>query len=483
MLDIEKLSLAINNKNILKDISLSLAKGEIAAIVGESGSGKSILAKQILKINDISNLTSKGKILLNNIDLNNLDEKKLREIRGNKISMIFQEPMTSLNPVHNIKKQINEIIFLHEKLTKNQCEKKIKELLKIVGLEYLNNRGKIYPHQLSGGERQRVMIAMAIACSPQLIIADEPTTSLDNKNSNNIIKLLKDIAKNQQISVIFISHDINLVKKIADKILVMHNGKIIESGSKKAIFESPKTQYTKDLLGTNLTKQNRKILPNSELMVQIKNLNLSYFHYQGLKKIENQVLKDINISIKKGETVGLIGESGSGKTSLAESILKLRNASGEIIIDGVNLNTLKKEELRCFRKNMQIIFQDPFASLNPRQRIIDILKEVTNAHKITKSTEIIKRLLPDVNFKEDILTRFPDEFSGGERQRIVILRALCLLPKFIILDEPTASLDASTQKTVITLLKKLQTKYDLSYLLITHDKYVLESMSHRYYHL
>ncbi|MBT4989116.1 MAG: ABC transporter ATP-binding protein [Rickettsiales bacterium] len=483
LLEIKNLNLSIHNQRILSDINFTIQSGKITSIVGESGSGKSVLCKQILKINDNSITNSTGEITFLEQNLNILSESELQKIRGDKISMIFQEPMTSLNPLHHIRKQIAEVLLLHKKSTKNTINKIIDELLIDVGLNYLVKRGKIFPHQLSGGERQRVMIAMALACLPKLIIADEPTTSLDKQNSKNIIELLQNISQKNNIAIIFITHDLPLVKRISDKILVMKDGNIIEEGTSKEIFTTPKEQYTQDLLAITLTPQKKKDFSQKNDLVQIKNLHLSYFHHQGFRRIENKILDNININIKQGETVGLIGESGSGKTSLAESILKLRASKGEIIINGQNINNLKGEKLRLFRRNMQIIFQDPFATLNPRLRVIETLLEVINAHKIQNGLEIIKGLLGDVNFSEQILTKFPHQFSGGERQRIVILRALCLLPKFIILDEPTASLDATTQKQVIQLLKRLQEKYDLTYLLITHDEHVLRALSHRVYKL
>ena len=479
LLEIKNLNLSINGKQILSDINFNAQAGKITSIVGESGSGKSVLCRQIIRINDNSITQSSGEINFQKQNLNNLPEAKLQKIRGSKISMIFQEPMTSLNPLHHIKKQIAEVLSLHKSTPKADLVNIVNNMLADVGLESLAGRGKIFPHQLSGGQRQRVMIAMALACLPDLIIADEPTTSLDSQNSINIIQLLQEISKKHNIAIIFITHDLPLVKQISDKILVMQNGNIIEQGEAKQIFTKPKAQYTKNLLGISLTKQIKKDFSNEIDLVKIQNLNLSYFHYKGFRRVENKVLTNVNFHIKKGETLGLIGDSGSGKTSLAEAILKLRASSGDIFINQTNINNLKGEKLRLFRRNMQIIFQDPFATLNPRLRIIDILLEVTQAHKIPNGLRIIKDLLADVNFTDEILDKFPHQFSGGERQRIAIVRALCLLPKFIILDEPTSSLDATTQKQIITLLKTLQEKYNLTYLLITHDQHVLNSLSHR----
>ena len=477
-IEIKNLSLSIANKTLVDDISFEINNGEITAIVGESGSGKSITCRQIIKIND-KNFSSKGQIIYNGFDLNSASEKQMQKIRGNKISMIFQEPMTSLNPVQHIHKQITESLIIHKISHKNSYPKIVNELLTKVGLDNLSNKNKIFPHQLSGGQRQRVMIAMALACNPDIIIADEPTTALDNNNQIKIIKLLQDIAKKDNISIIFVTHELPLVKEFADKIIVMRKGKILEYGNKSDIFKSPKHNYTKELLAIDIKKQTSHNFTSKKDLVIVKNLSLSYFQRKNFVKIENKIFENINFSIKKGQTIGLIGESGAGKTSIAESILKLRPAKGDIIIDNISINKLTKNELRVFRKDMQIIFQDPFASLNPRMRIIDILAESLNAHKVKNHLEIIYPLLKDVNLDKSILEKFPHQFSGGERQRIAIIRALCLMPKFIILDEPTSSLDAVSQKVIIELLLKLQKKYELTYLLISHDLRIINAISHK----
>ncbi len=473
-----------NNKQVVNDANLDIPKGKTVAIVGESGSGKTLTALSVLKLLPAGAKIDQGQIIFNTKDLLKLPLKEIEKIRGNRISTIFQEPMSSLNPLHKIDKQIKEIITTHKEISSEKLNQTVLQLLKEVNLEDLVTRPNIYSYELSGGQRQRVMIAMSIANNPDLLIADEPTTALDVTVQLQILELLKKIQEKRKMSILFISHDLGVVNKIADYVYVMKDGRIIEHGNKKEIFETPKDTYTKELVGfKNLV---RKSNYNKQLeILNIQKLKVWYPIKKGIFKRTVDYVKaidDINFNLFEKETLGIVGESGSGKTSLVLAILKLISSSGNINFKNINLNQIKKNQLKNIRKDIQIVFQDPFSSLSPRMNVYEILSEGIDVHFPSFSEIEKKRIIKDIlnetgmNFDRDH-NKFPHEFSGGQRQRIAISRALILKPKVLILDEPTSALDITIQNQILDLLKDLQEKYSLSYIFISHDMNVIRSVS------
>ena len=485
VVSIKKLTISFeDNKQVVNDVSIDIPKGKTVAIVGESGSGKTLSALSILKLLPSSAKIDQGQIIFNKKDLLQLPIKEIENIRGNRISTIFQEPMSSLNPLHKIDKQIREIITTHKEISSEKLNKNVLQLLKEVNLEDLITRPNIYSYELSGGQRQRVMIAMSVANNPDLLIADEPTTALDVTVQLQILELLKKIQEQRKMSILFISHDLGVVNKIADYVYVMKDGKIIEHGNKKEIFETPKDNYTRQLVGfKNIIRKTNK---NQKLeILNIQNLKVWYPIKKGIfKKTVNYVkaIDDINFNLFEKETLGIVGESGSGKTSLVLAILKLITSSGKINFKDINLNTIKKNQLKNIRKDIQIVFQDPFSSLSPRMNVYEILSEGIDVHfprfSEDEKKEMIKNILSEtgMNYERDH-NKYPHEFSGGQRQRIAISRALILKPKILILDEPTSALDITIQNQILELLKYLQEKYSLSYIFISHDINVIRSVS------
>ena len=472
------------NQNVVNNVNIEIPKGKTVAIVGESGSGKTLSALSILKLLPGNANINGGSVIFKEKDLLQLPLNEIEKIRGNKISTIFQEPMSSLNPLHTIDKQIKEIITTHNKKNLEELNASVLNLLKEVNLDDLMNRPNIYSYELSGGQRQRVMIAMSIANNPDLLIADEPTTALDVTVQQQILSLLNKIQKQRKMSILFISHDLGVVNKIADYIYVMKNGEIIEHGDKLGIFNNPKNPYTKQLVG--FQNKIRKIQENKEKeILKIKDLKVWYPIKKGIfKKTVDYVkaIDAINFSLKKKETLGIVGESGSGKTSLVLAILKLIASTGKIEFDELDLNLLKKNQLKNIRKNIQIVFQDPFSSLSPRMNVQEILNEGIDVHFPEYSDIEKKQILKDIlketgmNYERDH-NKYPHEFSGGQRQRIAIARALILKPKILILDEPTSALDITIQNQILDLLQNLQEKYSLSYIFISHDMNVIRSVS------
>jgi microcin C transport system ATP-binding protein len=480
-LDITNLAASITEKQILNKVNFALKSKQVLAIVGESGSGKSITAYSILQLLPDLKLHANSIIKYQGNNLVKENDAQLQQIRGKKISMIFQEPMTALNPLHNIGRQIAEVIKLAQpKITKKQLVIKTKETLSLVGLQDFTKRLDNLPHELSGGQRQRVVIAMAIANVPDILIADEPTTALDKNTQQEILELLLSLKKRFGMSLIFITHELNLVKKIADHVVVMRSGRVVEQGTVKQIFTKPKNLYTQRLIDAQIkTYQLNKLDKNVADILQVKNLSVTISKKQLFRNVYFKILSDVSFSLKAGQTIGIVGESGSGKSTLADAILRLVDSSGEVIIDGQDVAKMGKEELRMFRRNAQIIFQDPFASLNPKMTVLEIISEGLRAHNIEYSQVDIDNILSDVGLKNDILNRYPHEFSGGQRQRIAIARSLILKPKLLILDEPTSSLDILSQKQVIELLLKLQKKLNLAYLFISHDLQTVKAISHK----
>jgi len=487
IISINNLSIVFNKSTeVVKNVNIDVVKGKTTAIVGESGSGKTLSALSILKLLPNGANIKTGEITYNNKNLLNLSQKEIQNIRGNKISTIFQEPMTSLNPLHTINKQIEEIITTHNTLSKKEAQKRTIKLLNEVGLSDISSRPKIYPYELSGGQRQRAMIAMSIANEPDLLIADEPTTALDVTIQLQILELLQNIQKKMGMSMVFISHDLSVVKKLSDYIYVMKGGKVIEFGTKEDIFKNPKREYTKELVSNqnNIKEKNNQ---KSESIINVKHLDVWYPIKKGLLKrtIDYvKAIKNVSFNLKIGETIGIVGESGSGKTSLILAILKLIQSRGEIIINKKNLNKLSKKGVLDLRKDIQVVFQDPYSSLSPRMNIEDIISEGLMVHypniSIGEKRRKLKNILEKVGLEyENTIEKFPHEFSGGQRQRIAIARALILEPKILILDEPTSALDVTIQNQILNLLNDLQQELDLSYIFISHDMRVIRAIANK----
>lgn len=470
----------------LKSVSFSLDKGDTLALVGESGSGKTITALSILKLlpYPLAHHPS-GSILFEGQELLSADEKKLRQIRGNRIAMIFQEPMTALNPLHTIEQQIQEVLFLHKNLSKEAARNRVIELLQLVGFRDGITRLNAYPHQLSGGQRQRVMIAMALACEPALLIADEPTTALDVTIQAEILKLIKELQQRFGMALLLISHDLGMVTKMASRIAVMRHGEVVEQGKTTEILKNPQHNYTQHLLASEPYGHPAPIQPQAPITLACKDISVSFQSQSWLQKKTPQVcaVNNVSLSVKQGETLGIVGESGSGKSTLAYAILRLLPCKGEMSFESHLLHQLKHHELRPLRQKMQIIFQDPFSSLNPRLSVGQIIAEGLQVHTSYLSPEErqkrVTTILQEVDLDPGLYHRYPHEFSGGQRQRIAIARALVLNPHLLILDEPTSALDRSVQAEVIELLRQLQEKHHITYLFISHDLKVVRAMSHR----
>lgn len=469
---------------VVKHVSFAINEQEIVALVGESGSGKSVTALSILKLlHPKQVIYNSGEIWFQEQNLLAVKEKTLQQIRGNRISMIFQDPMVSLNPLHTIEKQLYEVLSLHLGINREKARSEIIDYLERVGIKNVKSRLNSYPHQLSGGERQRVMIAMAILTHPQLLIADEPTTSLDVSVQAQIIQLLKELKQELNMSILFISHNLGIVKKIADNVAVMKQGEIVEFNNRHRIFLRPEHQYTKLLINSEsqgdpvpLPKMPGILLNVNFLNVEVKT-KLGWF-----KKEKRRIVDDVALVIHEGETVGLVGESGSGKSTTALAILRLIKSDGDIWFDSHHLSKLSRKRLLPFRSRIQVVFQDPFSSLDPRLNVEQIISEGLRTHKKLSKKETQQRVIDimrEVGLDPKWRYRYPMEFSGGQRQRIAIARALILQPQLLILDEPTSSLDRTVQLQIITLLKLLQQKYQLSYLFISHDLSLVYSFCHQ----
>ncbi len=483
----------IKQQNLaVKGVSFDMYRGETLALVGESGSGKSVTAMAILKLlpKEITSYPS-GKIVFDGQNLLQLETNQLRPMRGNRIAVVFQEPMTSLNPLHTIQQQIAEVIKLHNKGISNKaCYDKVLELLEIVRLPRAAERMRAYPHQLSGGQRQRVMIAMALANAPDILIADEPTTALDVTVQQQILELLVDIQRERQMTMLFITHDLTVVKKISDRICVMQHGELLETGTTEQVLTNPQHPYTKHLIHSHAKNSKQAIDENSPIVFEAEKVKVVFplkSNFFG-RSTENLIaVNDLSIHLKQGETVSIVGESGSGKSTFGMACLQLLN-SRYVHMQSLRLNSrdilnIDNQTFRDLRKHIQIVFQDPFGSLSPRRTIIQILDEGLEVHykDMAKSEkqDLIQQTMLDVGLSTDMLYRYPHEFSGGQRQRIAIARAIILRPKFLLLDEPTSALDRSIQGQVVDLLLQLQLKYNLTYLFISHDLSVVKSMSDR----
>jgi microcin C transport system ATP-binding protein len=468
-------------------VSFDIRKGETLALVGESGSGKSITALSVMKLLPYPAAHHpSGSIKFQGRELLTMKENEIRDVRGNDIAIIFQEPMTSLNPLHTIEKQIREILMLHQGLTGQAARARIIELLGQVGIPDPAGRLASYPHQLSGGQRQRVMIAMALANEPDLLIADEPTTALDVTVQAQILKLLKDTQTSLGMSMLFITHDLGIVRKLADRVCVMQRGKIVEQGEVERVFTAPEHPYTQALLAAEPKPDPAPPCPGAPVVVETKDLKVWFPIKRGvLRKVVGHIkaVDGVSIELRKGETLGVVGESGSGKTTLGLAILRLISSTGPIVFMGNEINGVKFKQMRPFRHNMQIVFQDPYGSLSPRMSVSDIIEEGLWVHHPGLSrAEREKRVvdaLTDVGLDPETRYRYPHEFSGGQRQRIAVARALVLEPTFIVLDEPTSALDMLIQSQMVDLLRDLQKRHDLTYMFISHDLRVVAAMASR----
>ena len=466
-------------------ISFSIKKGETLALVGESGSGKSATALSVMKLLPYPAASHpSGQVMFKGQDLLSLPEKDNREIRGADITIIFQEPMTSLNPLHTIEQQIAEILLLHRGMTGAPARARILELLTQVGIPNPETRLKSYPHQMSGGQRQRVMIAMALANEPDLLIADEPTTALDVTVQAQILKLLKDLQGRLGMAMLFITHDLGIVRRIADRVCVMKDGKIVEENNAIDIFKSPQHPYTRALLAAEPHPHDIQPNPNGEIVLKTDNLKVWFPIKRGVtRKVVGHIkaVDGINVEIRKGETLGVVGESGSGKTTLGLAMMRLISSDGPIVFMGKDLHDLRFKEMRPHRRNMQIVFQDPYGSLSPRMSVSDIIQEGMWIHlphlSRQECEERVIKALEDVGLDPETRHRYPHEFSGGQRQRIAVARAIVLEPTFVVLDEPTSALDMLIQAQMVDLLCALQKRHDLTYMFISHDLRVVAAMS------
>jgi microcin C transport system ATP-binding protein len=491
LLSIRDLSVAFGQaeRNVLAvdRVFFDIEKGETVALVGESGSGKSVTALSIMKLLPYPAARHPcGTIAFKGQDLLSLSEAEIRKVRGDDISIIFQEPMTSLNPLHTIEKQIAEILLLHRGLAGQAALRRILELLSQVGIPDPSGRLQSYPHQLSGGQRQRVMIAMALANEPDLLIADEPTTALDVTVQAQILKLLKDLQSGRNMAMLFITHDLGIVRKIADRVCVMKSGKIVEQGTVERVFTAPQHPYTRDLLAAEPKGQAAPLNPDGPVVIRTDDLKVWFPIKRGvLRKVVGHIkaVDGVSVEVRKGETLGIVGESGSGKTTLGLAILRLISSDGPIVFMGNALQGLKFKAMRPFRHAMQIVFQDPYGSLSPRMSVCDIIAEGLWVHHPTMSAaeceKRVVRALLDVGLDPNTRFRYPHEFSGGQRQRIAVARAIVLEPSFIVLDEPTSALDMLIQSQMVDLLRDLQVSKNLTYLFISHDLRVVAALASR----
>ena len=466
-------------------VSFQIKRGECVALVGESGSGKSVSALSILKLLPYPSASHpSGSIRFKGQELIDRSEREMREIRGSDISIIFQEPMTSLNPLHTIEAQIGEIIQLHNPTSNAEARKRTLELLTQVGIPEPETRLNSYPHQLSGGQRQRVMIAMALANEPDLLIADEPTTALDVTVQAQILSLLAEIRSRLGMSLLFITHDLGIVRRIADTVCVMKGGVIVEQGPVEQVFKAPKHPYTRDLLAAEPKPDPAPPQPDAPVVMSASDLKVWFPIKRGLLRSTVGHIKavdGVSVAVRKGETLGVVGESGSGKTTLGLALMRLISSNGRIVFLGKDIQGLRFKEMRPFRRDMQIVFQDPFGSLSPRMSVADIIAEGLSVHQPKLSREErearVVKALEDVGLKPDTRYRYPHEFSGGQRQRISIARAVVLEPDFVVLDEPTSALDMLIQAQMVDLLRELQRRRDLTYMFISHDLRVVASLA------
>ena len=494
MLEIDRFSLSFTDSDsggsnhVVRDISLEINSGECVGLVGESGSGKSVTALSILRLLEESHpITTGGEIRFEGQNLLGLPLQSMQGIRGNRVSMIFQEPMTSLNPVKSIGSQLLEPLLMHRGLTRHQAEKEAISLLERTGISEGASRLSSFPHHLSGGQRQRVMIAMALACRPSLLIADEPTTALDVSIQAQILSLLAELQQEMNMAILLISHDLHVVRHMAGRLGIMQDGELVEQGITETIFASPAHPYTRKLLNALPAAKPLGHQKEPQLLLATEGLDCSFSRpgrmtsFLRREKITTRAVNNVSLQLYRGTTCGVIGESGSGKTTLGMAILKLVKTSGKVIFDGNDISNWSGRRMRPLRRKMQVVFQDPYSSLSPRMTIHEIVEEGLLVHEPSMSAEdrynMVLQSLVDVGLEEDMAFRFPHEFSGGQRQRIAIARAMVLRPELLILDEPTSALDVTIQGQIIDLLQTLQQQYNLTYLFISHDLRVIRSIS------
>jgi len=488
LLDVKNLQVSFRQDGQLipavRGVSFAVNRGETVALVGESGSGKSVSALSTVSLLGDSAQVS-GSVTYDGQEMIGADAKLLHKVRGNDISFIFQEPMTSLNPLHTIEKQLAESLALHQGLQGAEARARVLSLLEQVGINDAESRMGAYPHQLSGGQRQRVMIAMALANKPDILIADEPTTALDVTIQAQILDLLKDLKDEMGMGLLFITHDLGIVRRIADRVFVMQKGVVVEEGPTAEIFDNPQHPYTRKLLSAEPTGSPEPVADDATEVLRTENLKVWFPIQKGLLRRtvgHVQAVNDTSLSVRAGETLGIVGESGSGKTTLALAIMRLIGSEGEVTFRGEDVRKWSTRQLRRLRADMQIVFQDPFGSLSPRMTCFQIIAEGLAIHKVDKGRdrrEVVAEVMTEVGLDPVTMDRYPHEFSGGQRQRIAIARAMVLRPKLLVLDEPTSALDMTVQVQIVDLLRRLQVKYGLAYLFISHDLKVVRAMSHK----
>jgi microcin C transport system ATP-binding protein len=470
----------------VRQASLEIGRGETLALVGESGSGKSVTALSIMQLLPYPTAHHpSGSIMLEGEELMGAPAEVMQKIRGNRVAIIFQEPLTSLNPLHSIEKQLGEILFVHKKMEKGAARARIIELLDEVGLPDVEDRLTAYPHQLSGGQRQRVMIAMSLANDPDLLIADEPTTAVDVTIQAQIIALLRDIQARRGMSILLITHDLGIVRKVAHRVSVMKDGEIVETAATEKLFETPQHDYSKLLLAAEPKGNPLPARDDAKPVMEAVNLRVWFPIKRGILRRTVGYVKavdGVDVTVREGHTVGVVGESGSGKTTLAMGLLRLERSEGPITFNGTRVDGYGFKQMRPLRKQMQVVFQDPFSSLSPRLSVGQIIEEGLRLHNLAGATydarrAVIADALTEVGLPPEAQDRYPHEFSGGQRQRIAIARAIVLKPKFVVLDEPTSALDMSVQAQIVDLLRDLQDKHDLAYLFISHDLKVVRALA------
>jgi microcin C transport system ATP-binding protein len=493
LLEIRNLSVTFSGRGgakpveAVKGVSLDLDRGKTLALVGESGSGKSVTALSVLQLLPYPTAVHgpESSIRFAGEELVGAAPERLRRVRGNRIAMVFQEPMTSLNPLHTLERQIAETLLIHRHMTTDAARRRTLELLRLAGLPDAEHRLGAYPHQLSGGQRQRVMIAMAIANEPDILIADEPTTALDVTIQAHILQLLKDLRDRFGMALLLITHDLTIVSKMADEVCIMTQGAIVEGGATSEIFARPRHPYTRRLLAAAPKGRVPSATADALELVEAKDVKVWFPIRRGvLRRIAGYVkaVDGVSLAVKQGTTVGVVGESGSGKTTLGLALLRLTEAEGQILFADRDLSALAQHQLRPLRREMQVVFQDPFSSLSPRRSVAQIIEEGLKVHRLAASAaerrRLIESALVEVGLDPEAAERYPHEFSGGQRQRVAIARALVLKPRFVVLDEPTSALDMSVQAQIVELLRELQTRHGLAYLFISHDLRVVRALAH-----